>query len=141
MILRNRSDADCSQKKNSQSKRLKISNISDDDKKHFLAVNCRLFDLAFLDSLNVLPPHSSKDLDSTFANFHLEMFSPYWAPQKKISQNATASILTFVEAISFFDCFEGEKAASWVKLLHFIKIIPSNLQSDNEYLLNFVPML
>ena len=66
------------------------------------------------------------------------MFSPYWAPKKNIFQNASASLLTFVETIGFFDGFKGGKIGSWVKLLHFTKIIPPNLQSNNEdYLREF----
>ena len=137
MILRDSSETNCSQKKNSQFKRLKFSNILDEDKKFFLILNCRLFDPAYLHSLNVLLPPSSRDIDSKLENFPLEMFSPYWAP-KKIYQNASASLLTFVEAISFFDGFKGGKIGSWVKLLHFNKIIPPNLQSKNEdYLREF----
>ena len=103
-------------------------------------MNCKLFDSTYLDSFNVLPPpfYYSKDINFKFENFPAKIFCPFRTPKNKTTKNNSASIVAFVEALSFFDGFEIGKNESWVKLLRFMNIVPPDFRSKDQYLQSFV---
>lgn len=137
MHLRKFSAQDGTQKDDSQSKRFKFSDFSDNDKKLFLISNCRLFDATYLEFLNVLKPPSSKNPDSQFKDASFEMFFPSSESQDNISQSPLASLLRFVKAIDFFSAFEEGKVGSWIKLLNFFGIVSQKVKIREKGLKKF----